>query len=63
MSGQVVVPVLLEGQIGLTGPGDLHVVFQQLDADIWRVEAADVADEDVGFPELSWVAAVDLDLW
>lgn len=58
--GQVVVPVLLEGQVGLFGV-HLLSVLQQLDVELRRVEAAGVADQDVVLSVVSWRAAVDLD--
>jgi len=53
VSGQVVVPVLLKGQVSLSAIGNLHTILQQLNFDFWRVEAAHMTDEGVFFPELS----------
>lgn len=60
--GQMEVPALFEGQVGLVGVGKLHFILHQLDLDVRRVEAAHVADQDVFLPVLSRFIAVHLHL-
>ena len=60
--GQMELPVVLEGQVGLLGVGDFHVVLHQLDADVRGVEVAHTADQGVRYPILSWYLAVHLNL-
>ena len=60
--GEVEVPALVEGQVGLLGAGQLHAVPQELDLDVGRVEAAHVADQGVALAEHCGAAAVHLDL-
>lgn len=62
MSGQMVVPVLLKGQVSLLGSWNLLSVTEQVDLDFRWVEAAHVTYESVGFPELSRFTAVHLNL-
>lgn len=59
--GEVEVPVLVEGQVGLLGAADLHAVLQDLDGDVWRVEVGDAADKGVVLTILGRPAAVHLD--
>lgn len=54
MFGQVVVPVLLKGQVGLGGFGDLLFILEYLNLDFWWVESAHMTDDDIVFPVLSW---------
>ncbi len=58
--GQVELPTLLEGQVGLLTVRDLLPVLQELNGDVRGVKATDVADQCVFFPILSRVAAVHL---
>ncbi len=60
--GQVELPALLEGQVGLVTALDLLSVLQELNGDVGGVKATDVADQSVFFPILSRVAAVHLHL-
>lgn len=57
---QVELPALLERQIGLLAAWDLLPVLQELNGDVWGVEATDIADQHVWFPILSRVTAVHL---
>lgn len=61
MFGQVVMPVLLKGQIGLLA---LHLssILQQLNGDFWGVEAAGVTDQSVLYSKVSGQSAVHLNL-
>lgn len=61
--GQMKLPALLEGQVGLLGIRNLNTVLLQLDLDVWGVEVTYVADQRVLFAELTRVTAVNLDLW
>lgn len=61
MFGQVIVPVLLEGQISLVGAKHLLSILEQLNSDFWWVEPTHMTDEGVGFTQLSWCTAVHLD--
>ena len=60
--GQVEVPGLVEGQVGLIGIDDGHVVLQQLDGDLRGVEVLHQADQHVGLAKLCRAAAVHLHL-
>ena len=60
--GQVVMPVLFKGQVSLVGSLDWISIFEQLNLDLWWVEATHVTDEDIGFICHSWSTAVDLNL-
>lgn len=60
--GEVVVPVLLKGQVSLLDISYFLSILQQIDFDLRWVEAADVADEDVFVPVQPRVATVDLHL-
>lgn len=60
--GQVELPVLLEGQVGLIGVLELGSILQKLDGDVRRVEVVDMADQDVVLPIHSRVPAVHLNL-
>lgn len=62
MLGEVVVPVLLKGQVSLLATRYFLTILQQINFDFRWMEAADVADKDVVFIILPWVAAVDLNL-
>jgi len=59
---EVVVPVLLEGQVCLLSSGHLPLVLGQLDADIWRVEAGHVTDQSVVL-DVSRSPTVHLNSW
>lgn len=61
--GQMKLPALLEGQVGLVGILNLDVIPQQLDCNVWRVEVTHVADQRVVFVKLTRAVAVNLDLW
>lgn len=54
MFGQVVVPVLLKGQVSLGGSRNHVSIPENVNLDFWWVEAAHMTDDAVGFPELSW---------
>lgn len=58
--GQVKAPVGLEGQVGLVGVGHLLVVLQEVDAKVWWVEAAHVANQDILLTKKAWFVAVQL---
>ena len=60
--GQVEVPGLVEGQVGLIGIGEDRAVLQQLDGDLWGVEGLHQADQGVGLAKLCREAAVHLHL-
>lgn len=60
--GQVEVPVLFEGQVGLHGFGECCAITQEVNGDVRGVEVAHMADQRVFFPELSRVTAVDQNL-
>lgn len=60
--GEVVVPVLLKGQVGLCGFVHLLSVHEQINGDLWRVEAAHMTDKGVGFSPVSRRTAVHLNL-
>lgn len=61
--GQMKVPALLKGQVGLLGSWNLHIILHQFDVNVWGVEATHVADELVCFVKLPRVTAVNLDFW
>lgn len=60
--GQVILPVLLKGQISLEASTQAVSVFQQLYRYLWRVEATRVTQQHVGFPQLSRRLGVHLNL-
>lgn len=60
---QVEVPVGFEGQVGLHGVGEIHVIVEQLDGDVRGVELTHVADQGVLFVELAGLTAVELHFW
>lgn len=60
--GQVVEPLLFEGQVSLLGFGDDLSILEQLDGDLRRVEFAHVTDEGVGRPQMPRSTAVHLHL-
>lgn len=61
--GQVVMPALLKGQVSLSTAGQLISILQQLNGDLWGVEAAGVTDQSVWFSQGTGQTAVHLHLW
>lgn len=61
-SGQVVLPVVLEGQVSLAGSDHLLSIPDQVDGDFWWVETAHMTDQGVGCPKHSRCSAVHLNL-
>lgn len=57
--GQMELPALLEGQVGLVGFLQLLIPPHQLDGDVRGVELGHMTNQHIVRPELCWVAAVD----
>lgn len=62
MFGEVVVPVLLKGQVSLLGVGHHLPIPQHINLDFWWVEAAHVTDDYIVLAVLPRKTAVDLNL-
>lgn len=60
MLGQMEVPVLSKGQVGLLCIGDFYSILQDLDGDIGWMELTQMADQGVFLAVLSWVTTVHL---
>lgn len=60
--GQMEVPILSEGQVGLISIFYFHSIYHELDGDVRGVEATHMANQDVFLFELSWITAVHLNL-
>lgn len=58
--GEVKLPALFEGQVGLLGVRKNLSVLQQINGDIRRMEAAHIADQGVLFSILSWKMTVHM---
>lgn len=60
--GKVELPALFEGQVSLLGIRENFAILQQINGDIRRVEATDMADQGVLLSVLSGKMAVHLNL-
>lgn len=61
--GQMKLPSLLKGQVGLFCIWNHLAILQQVNCNVWGVEVTHVADQCVLFAKLTRVTTVNLDFW